>query len=128
MMWFYHGVIIPTPHDDASFLQSDWLKKTLYTSVNSMSRNPGIIFLLPAPTMCNDVDKKKKILMTKLELYIRNEKLFLWILSLCKLQRITHKLIHVIFSWAQIGRSAIFGREIEVPDGEIFSRQKNIQV
>ena len=32
--------------------------------------------------------------------------------------------IHVIFSWAQIGRSAIFGREIGVPDKEIFSRQK----
>ena len=27
-------------------------------------------------------------------------------------------------SWAQIGRSAIFGREIGVPDREIFSRQK----
>ena len=32
--------------------------------------------------------------------------------------------IHVIFSWAQIGSSAIFGREIVVPDREIFSRQK----
>ena len=32
--------------------------------------------------------------------------------------------IHVIFSWAQIGRSAIFGREIGVPDREVFSRQK----
>ena len=32
--------------------------------------------------------------------------------------------IHVGFSWAQIGRSAIFGREIGVPDREIFSRQK----
>ena len=32
--------------------------------------------------------------------------------------------LHVIFSWAQIGRSAIFGREIGVPDREIFSRQK----
>ena len=32
--------------------------------------------------------------------------------------------IHVIFSWAQIGRSAIFGREIGVPDREIFSQQK----
>ena len=30
----------------------------------------------------------------------------------------------MIFSWAQIGRSAIFGREIGVPDREIFSRQK----
>ena len=28
--------------------------------------------------------------------------------------------IHVIFSWAQIGRSTIFGREIGVPDREIF--------
>ena len=32
--------------------------------------------------------------------------------------------IHVIFSWAQIGRSASFGREIGVLDREIFSRQK----
>ena len=32
--------------------------------------------------------------------------------------------VHVIFSWAQIGKSAIFGREIGVPDREIFSRQK----
>ena len=35
-----------------------------------------------------------------------------------------HKIIHVIFSWAQIGRSAIFGREIGVQDREIFLRQK----
>ena len=33
--------------------------------------------------------------------------------------------IHVIFSWAQIGRSAIFGREIGVPDREIFAQQKS---
>ena len=32
--------------------------------------------------------------------------------------------VHVIFSWAQIGRSAIFGREIGVPDREICSWQK----
>ena len=32
--------------------------------------------------------------------------------------------IHVIFSWAQIGRSTIFGREIGIPDREIFSRPK----
>ena len=37
-------------------------------------------------------------------------------------------IIHVIFSWAQIGRSAIFGREIGVPDREIFFVAKNIQV
>ena len=36
-------------------------------------------------------------------------------------------IIHVIFSWAQIGRSAIFGREIGVPDREIFSLQKTIK-
>ena len=30
----------------------------------------------------------------------------------------------MIFSWAQIGRCAIFGREIGVPDREIFSWQK----
>ena len=29
--------------------------------------------------------------------------------------------IHVIFSWAQIGRSAIFGREIGVPDYCLFA-------
>ena len=32
--------------------------------------------------------------------------------------------IHVIFSRAQIGRAAIFCREIGVPDREIFSQQK----
>ena len=32
--------------------------------------------------------------------------------------------IHVILAWNEIGRSAIFGREIEVPDREVFSRQK----
>ena len=32
--------------------------------------------------------------------------------------------IHMIFSWTEIGRSAIFGREIGLPDREIFSRQK----
>ena len=32
--------------------------------------------------------------------------------------------MHVIFSWAQIGRSAIFGREIGVPDREVFSLPK----
>ena len=37
---------------------------------------------------------------------------------------VLHLFIHVIFSWAQIGRSAIFGRAIGVPDREIFSQQK----
>ena len=30
----------------------------------------------------------------------------------------------MILAWNEIGRSAIFGREIEVPDREVFSRQK----
>ena len=32
--------------------------------------------------------------------------------------------IYVIFSWAQRGRSTIFGREIGVPDREVFSVSK----
>ena len=32
--------------------------------------------------------------------------------------------IHMIFFWAQIERSVIFGREIGGPDREIFSLQK----
>ena len=32
--------------------------------------------------------------------------------------------IHMILAWNEIGRSAIFGREIGVPDREVFS-QKN---
>ena len=34
------------------------------------------------------------------------------------------KAIHVILAWNEIGRSAIFGREIEVPDREVFLRRK----
>ena len=34
--------------------------------------------------------------------------------------------IHVILAWNEIGRSAIFGREIEVPDREVFSRRNKI--
>ena len=36
-------------------------------------------------------------------------------------------IIHVILAWNEIGRSAIFGREIEVPDRELFSRRKKNQ-
>ena len=32
--------------------------------------------------------------------------------------------IHVILAWNEIGRSAIFGREIGVPDREFFLRRK----
>ena len=38
-----------------------------YTSINSMSRNLGTIFLPPAPKMYCNVDKNE-ILMTKFEL------------------------------------------------------------
>ena len=37
------------------------------------------------------------------------------------------KLIHVTFSWAQVGRAAIFGRVFGVPDREIFFLAKDIQ-
>ena len=40
-----------------------------YTSINSMNRNLGTIFLPPAPNKCNNVNKNK-ILTTKLELII----------------------------------------------------------
>ena len=43
---------------------NDWLEKKFYTSINSMSRNLGTIFLSPAPNMYNNVDKNT-ILMTK---------------------------------------------------------------
>ena len=41
--------IIPTPHHYTYFEQFDWLEKKFYTSINSISRNLGTIFLLPAP-------------------------------------------------------------------------------
>ena len=40
------------------FAQFDWLDKKFYTSINSISRNLGTIFLLPAPKMYNNIDKK----------------------------------------------------------------------
>ena len=40
---------------------------------------------------------------------------------------VTLGIIHVILAWIEIGRSAIFGREIEVPDREVFSRRKKNQ-
>ena len=45
----------------------------------------------------------------------------------CSLDNIPVVAIHVIFSWAQIGRAAIFGREIGVPYREIFFAAKNIK-
>ena len=58
--------IIRTPHRYAYFEQLDWLEKKFYTSINSMSRNLGTIFLVPAPKIFNNVDKNM-ILMLKLE-------------------------------------------------------------
>ena len=63
----FHSCIIPTPHDYAYFEQNDWLEKKFYTSINSMSRNLGTIFLPQAPKIYSNVDKNT-ILMTKLEL------------------------------------------------------------
>ena len=59
--------IIPTLHHYAYFAQFDWLEKTFYTLINSISMNLGTIFLSLDPKMYNNVDKNM-ILMTKLEL------------------------------------------------------------
>ena len=59
--------IFATPHDYAYFKQFDWLEKKFYTSINSMSRNLGTIFLPLAPKVGNN-GYKSKLLMTKLEL------------------------------------------------------------
>ena len=57
--------------------------------INSMSKNLRTIFLLPAAKMCNNGDKNK---MDDYKVgIIRNEILFLWIYSMCKLRQITHK-------------------------------------
>ena len=50
-------IIIITHHHYAYFMQFDWLEKTFYTSINSISNNLGAIFLPPAPNMYNNVDK-----------------------------------------------------------------------
>ena len=62
-----YNKIIPTPHRYGCLEQIDWLEETFYTSINSMSRNLGSIFLLPAPKTQND-DHKNMNLMSKLEL------------------------------------------------------------
>ena len=89
-VWLY-SAIIPAPHQYAYFAQSqfDWLEQKCYTSINFMSRNHGTIFLPPAPKIYNNVDKYD--FDDKVGI-IRNELLFLMILSLCKLRRISHKL------------------------------------
>ena len=54
-------------HHYAYFEQFDWVEQKFYTSINSMSKNLGTIFLPLATEICNNGDKNK-ILMTKLEL------------------------------------------------------------
>ena len=73
-----------------------WLAgKKFYTLINSLSRNLGTIFLLPASYLCNNVYKNKILIKVGI---IRNESLFLWILLMCKLWRVTHKLSKAL--WA----------------------------
>ena len=62
----YH-CIIPTSRDCTRFEQFDWLKETFYTSINSMSKNLGTIFL-PAALKIHMYFDKNEILMIKLEL------------------------------------------------------------
>ena len=38
------------------FAQFDWLEKKLYTSINSISRNLGTIFLPLTPEICINID------------------------------------------------------------------------
>ena len=38
--------IIPTSHDFSRFQQFDWLKEKFYTSINSVSKNLGTVFIL----------------------------------------------------------------------------------
>ena len=43
----------------AYFAQFDWLKKTFYSSINSLSKNLETSFLPLGPEICNNVDKNK---------------------------------------------------------------------
>ena len=45
-------------------MQPDWLKEKFYTSINSVSKNLGTIFLLPALKIHNYFDRNE-ILMTR---------------------------------------------------------------
>ena len=60
-------IINPTPHDCVRFEQFVWLQERFYTSINSVSKNLGTIFLPPALKTHNYFDKNE-MLMTKLEL------------------------------------------------------------
>ena len=81
---------------------------------------------IPTPHLLTDFEVK----VTDLEFFMINEMSKSHIsqssesIHLSNIRTLEGIHVHVIFSWAQIGRSAIFGREIGVPDREIVSRQK----
>ena len=60
---FVFDSIIPTPQHYTYFAQIDWLEKKLYTSINSISKNLGTVFLPLAAKICHIVVDKNKIIM-----------------------------------------------------------------
>ena len=73
--WFcgFYCFIIPTLHHYAYSEQFDWLQKQCYTSIKSMSRNLGNIFLLPAAkTYNNDNENTTTVLWQKWNYILMN--------------------------------------------------------
>ena len=62
-----HQDIIVTSRDCTHFEQFDWLKKKFYTSIKSVSKTLGTIFLPPVLKIHNYFGKTE-FFMTKLEL------------------------------------------------------------
>ena len=73
-----------TPRLYTHFTQFDWLMETFYTSIKSRARNHLIYFL--------SASKKTAIFDNICNIFgiQRNELIFLWILSMCKLRQTTH--------------------------------------
>ena len=67
MSWKVNKYADNFSRDYICFEQFDWLKEKFYTSINSVSKNLGTIFIPPALKIHNYFDKNE-ILMTKLEL------------------------------------------------------------
>ena len=85
----FYIVTSPLSHDCRCFEQFDWLKEKFYTSINSVSKNRGTIFL-PLTLKWNFDDKFG---------IIRNELIILWILSMCKLHsQSQHKALWALLS------------------------------
>ena len=59
----------------------------MYTSINSVSKNLGATFLPPALKIHNYFDNNE-IFHDRVEI-IRNELIYLWILSMCKVDKKT---------------------------------------